>query len=43
MTEEGKVFAVLDFYVNLFVYSNPRPSYLFKRVTILKKWLTHSR
>ena len=38
-----KVFAVLDFYVNLFVYRNARLGYLFKIVNILKDWLTHSR
>ena len=38
-----KLFAVLDFYVNRFVHRNPRPGYLFKRVTILKEWLMHSR
>ena len=43
MKEDVKVISVLYLYVNVFVYGNPTPSYLFKRVTILKKWLTHSR
>ena len=38
-----KVFSVLDLYVNRFVHGNLRPGYLFKIVTILKEWLTHSR
>ena len=43
MTEDGKGISVLDFYVNWFVHGNPRPGNLFKRATILKEQLTHSR
>ena len=38
---QKRYFMSFDFYVNIFVYRNPRPGYLFKRVTILKEWLTH--
>ena len=36
------VFIVFDFYVNIYVYRNPRPRYLLKTVAILKEWLTYS-
>ena len=36
MTEDGKGFPFLDFYVNRFVHGNPRPGFMVKIVTILK-------
>ena len=43
MTEDGKVICCLGFIREFFFHGNPIPGYLFKRVSILKEWLPHSR